>query len=73
MLNYNVLMLACLYGSVAILDYLVDDVIGRSADPEERKDQLLTARRAAEGQVGIQAIHLACFFGEVDVLTALHK
>ena len=70
MLNYNMVMLACHYESVKVLNYLYYNVVKRSPNPiEMRKDLLRTVR---ETQSGIQAVHLACFFGNLEILTILH-
>ena len=63
-------MLACQYGSAKILNYLHDNLIAKSKNPEEIKRLLLETTKQADN--GIQAVHLACFFGNLDILDILH-
>ena len=71
MLNYNIVMLACQYGSTKILEYLYSDVVGVSSDPRETKRKLLNSHRPTHG--GIQAVHLACFLGDLQILEILKE
>jgi len=41
LLNYNLIMLACHYEAVNILQYLYDDVVLRSPDPGQMKEDML--------------------------------
>ena len=69
MLNYNIVMMACQYGSIKILNYLYSDVVCMSSDPRETKRRLLISHKPTRG--GIQAVHLACYLGDLDILRIL--
>jgi len=64
-------MLAIHYESTKILEYLAKEIISKSKDPERCRKELLKTRK--ETSVGIQPLHLACFFGNLDILKIMHK
>ena len=71
MLNYNIMLMACQYGSIKILEYLYTNVVGKSSDPRQTKKDLLYSKKPTLG--GIQAEHLAFFLGNLDVLKILKE
>ena len=70
-MNYNIVMLACHYGSIRILEYLYEKVISKSSDPKSVAKYLLKTSQDTES--GIQAVHLACFLGKLDILKILFE
>ena len=69
-LNYNMVMLACHYGSTGILNYLIDKVANSNSNPDKIKKDL-THLKVSLG--GIQPSHLACFIGNLDMIKILQK
>lgn len=67
-LNYNIIMLACHFEAVKILEYLYDEVILRQKNPTEFKKELLNNR----GNKGIQVVHLVAMLGNLDMLRCIH-
>lgn len=61
-------MLCCHYNSVKVLNYLYTNIVGNSPNPREVKKELLSPK-CAEG--GVSAVHLASFFGNLEVLRIL--
>jgi hypothetical protein len=51
------------------LNYLYTNVVGKSPNPREDKKNLLSAV-CSEG--GIKAVHLAAFFGYLEILKILN-
>ena len=51
LLNYNLVMLACHYEAINILQYLYDYVILRSPDPEKMKEDMLYSTKKTAGGV----------------------
>jgi len=62
-------MLACQYKAVKVLKYLANDIANNSKDPNKCKQDLLGTRN--ETQVSINAAHLACYLGDLDILEIL--
>lgn len=48
-LNYNIVMLACQYGSYKILEYLYEKVVVPSKNPNQTKKDLLSKCANTEG------------------------
>lgn len=69
-MNYNIMMLACHYGSTRILNYIYDELILTSTSPSDALNQLLSS--SVETDSDIQAVHLACFLGNLEILNILH-
>jgi len=69
-LNYNVVMLACQYGSKNILEWLFQNIVLKSKNPEQTRQDLVCSKKHAASN--IQAVHLACMFGNLEVLRILY-
>jgi hypothetical protein len=67
-------MLACQYGSPAILNYLIEQVIPKSENPELIKRKILgedlPLDKKAKG--GVHAVHIAGLLGNLEILRILH-
>jgi ankyrin repeat protein len=61
-------MLCCHYSSPRILNYLYTEVVGNSPNPREAKKELLDSVCSDDG---IKAVHLAAFFGDLEILRIL--
>lgn len=69
-LNYNMVMLACHYGSTKILKYLIEKVANSDSNPAKIKRELSHLKVSLGG---IQPSHLACFIGNLDILKKLNE
>ena len=67
-LNYNMVMLACHYGSINVLNYLVEKVAHLDSNPKHVKRDLTHLKYSLGG---IQPSHLACFIGNLQILRIL--
>jgi ankyrin repeat protein len=63
-------MLCCHYSSPRILNYLYTNIVGNSPNPKSAKKELLDFV-CSEG--GIKAVHLAAFFGNLEILRILSE
>jgi len=63
-------MLACFYGSISILNHIADFVIKQGDNSHRLKSDLL--KPYTQNTTGFEAVHLACYIGNVDLLKILH-
>jgi ankyrin repeat protein len=61
--------LCCHYNSPKILNYLHTNVVGSSPNPRETRKDLL---RPVCSEGGLKAVHLAAFFGNLQILRILN-
>ena len=52
---------------------MIFEVINKSYDIEKCKSNLLKTIKKHDKEGGVEAVHLACYYGKLEMLSILHK